>query len=256
MASKQAPGVGDTIESTELTTMQLPHGSPSLKGPEKVDDNVTGTSPEVIAETVQQRSTFRTFTVMAALFTTLFIGALNITVVATAVPTICSDLDSASGYAWIGAAYVIASSACSPIWAKVSDIWGRKPILLIGVAIYFASSIICATSSSMSMLIAGRALQGVGAGGFMTLINIVVSDLFSMRCACRACCVDLFLLTMFQESSPLPRPAAYNLCGCWRSWSSAGRCIYPAAIVEVDLLDQPSHLRTRILPVIDFSGCP
>ncbi|KAJ9612207.1 hypothetical protein H2200_003804 [Cladophialophora chaetospira] len=185
MASKQASDVGDTIESTELTTIQLPHGSPSLEGPKKVNDSVTATSPEVVAATpheiVQPRSTFRTFTVMAVLFTTLFIGALNITVVATAVPTICADLNSASGYAWIGAAYVIASSACSPIWAKISDIWGRKPILLIGVAIYFASSIICATSSNMAMLIAGRALQGVGAGGFMTLINIVVSDLFSMR---------------------------------------------------------------------------
>ncbi|ETI23328.1 hypothetical protein G647_05128 [Cladophialophora carrionii CBS 160.54] len=112
---------------------------------------------------------------------TLFIGALNTTVVATAIPTICSELESAAGYSWIGASYVIATSACSPVWAKLSDIWGRKPILLLGVALYSASSIVCALSNSMAMLIVGRSLQGVSAGGFMTLINIVVSDLFSMR---------------------------------------------------------------------------
>jgi MFS family permease len=112
---------------------------------------------------------------------TLFIGALNTTVVATAIPTICSDLNSASGYSWIGASYVIATSASSPIWAKLSDIWGRKPILLVGVALYFASSILCACAKIMGMLIIGRAFQGVSAGGFMTLINIVISDLFSMR---------------------------------------------------------------------------
>lgn len=114
---------------------------------------------------------------------TLFITALNTTIVATAIPTICSDLHSASGYSWIGASYVIASTAVVPIWAKLSDIWGRKPILLMLVALYFASSIICAVSSSMGMLIVSRTLQGVSGGGMASLINIVISDLFSMRFA-------------------------------------------------------------------------
>lgn len=114
---------------------------------------------------------------------TLFITALNTTIVATAIPTICSDLHSASGYSWIGASYVIASTAVVPIWAKLSDIWGRKPILLTVVALYFASSIICAVSSSMGMLIVSRTLQGVSGGGMASLINIVISDLFSMRFA-------------------------------------------------------------------------
>ncbi|EXJ84231.1 hypothetical protein A1O3_04898 [Capronia epimyces CBS 606.96] len=135
----------------------------------------------MLLEPVPRRSTFRTLTVMIALFSAEFIAALNTTIVATAIPTICSDLQSASGYSWIGASYVIATTAVGPIWAKLSDIWGRKPILLLTVALYFASSIICAASSSMGMLIVGRTLQGVSGGGLGSLINIVVSDLYSMR---------------------------------------------------------------------------
>lgn len=101
---------------------------------------------------------------------------------ATAIPTICADLDSAAGYSWIGAAYVIATTAVGPVWTKFSDIWGRKPILLMAVALYFASSMICALSTSMGMLIVARALQGVSGGGVGSLINVVISDMFSMRC--------------------------------------------------------------------------
>jgi MFS family permease len=151
---------------------------------------------------------------------TLFIGALNTTVVATAIPTICSDLNSAAGYSWIGASYVIAASACSPIWAKLSDIWGRKPILLMGVALYFASSIVCAVSTSMAMLIAGRALQGISGGGFMTLINIVVSDLFSMRFELVIPCIGCVLLKFAAGVEP----------SFWASFTQPG--LLPAALAQ------------------------
>ena len=85
----------------------------------------------------------------------------------TALPTIASELHSASGYTWVGSAYLLANAAAAPIWAKLSDIWGRKIILLTSVAWFFVSSIICATAPSMSVLIAGRALQGVGGGAFV-----------------------------------------------------------------------------------------
>jgi MFS family permease len=114
---------------------------------------------------------------------TLFISALNTTIVSTAIPTICADLHSASGYSWIGGAYVIASTAAAPVWAKLSDIWGRKPILLVAVVFYFGSSVLCAVSHSVEMLIAGRALQGASGAGTGQLVNIVISDIFSMRFA-------------------------------------------------------------------------
>jgi MFS family permease len=97
------------------------------------------------------------------------------------VPTISADLHSAKGYTWIGGAYLIASAAGAPIWAKFSDIWGRKPLLLLAAAWFFCSSIVCARSSSMGMLIVGRALQGVASGGCVQLVSIAISDMFSLK---------------------------------------------------------------------------
>jgi len=97
------------------------------------------------------------------------------------VPTIASELHSSSGYIWIGGAYLLANAAAGPIWAKLSDIWGRKPILLSAVALFFASSIVCAQASSMKMLIIGRAFQGTAAGGLIQMVMITIYDLFSMR---------------------------------------------------------------------------
>jgi EmrB/QacA subfamily drug resistance transporter len=127
------------------------------------------------------RSKFRITMILVACFLSLFIAALDVTIVATAVPTITAELHSPSGYAWIGGAYLIATAAGAPIWAKLSDIWGRKIILLAAVALFMGSSVICALAVDMSMLIAGRALQGTAGGGLIMLVNIVISDIFSMR---------------------------------------------------------------------------
>ena len=111
----------------------------------------------------------------------MFVAALDQTIMATAIPTITAKLHSASGYTWIGGAYLLANAAGACVWAKLSDIWGRKLILLIAVAWFFISSIICAVAVDMPMLIAGRALQGVAGGGLLQLVTIVISDLFSVR---------------------------------------------------------------------------
>jgi len=96
-------------------------------------------------------------------------------------PTITSSLHSASGYVWIGGAYQLANAAALPIWAKFSDIWGRKPIILTAVAMFLISSIICAKAVDMRMLIIGRALQGTAGAGLGQLVMIIISDLFSIR---------------------------------------------------------------------------
>jgi EmrB/QacA subfamily drug resistance transporter len=139
------------------------------------------TDPETSDNGEKDRSKFRITMILLALFLSLFIAALDATIVATAIPTITSDLKSPSGYAWIGGAYLIANAAGAPIWAKLSDIWGRKPILLAAVALFIASSIICALAVDMKMLIAGRAVQGSAGGGLIMMVNIVISDIFSMR---------------------------------------------------------------------------
>ncbi|KAL8793293.1 MAG: hypothetical protein Q9195_004070 [Heterodermia aff. obscurata] len=132
-------------------------------------------------EPAKSHGRLRIAAILLALALSLFIAALDTTIVATAIPTISSELHSASGYSWIGGAYLLANAAGAPIWAKISDIWGRKPILLVAVAIFGGGSLMCALSNSMEMLIAARALQGVASGGLMQLVNIVISDIFSMR---------------------------------------------------------------------------
>ncbi|KAI8624062.1 MFS general substrate transporter [Xylariaceae sp. FL1651] len=128
-----------------------------------------------------ERSGLEMAVIMVALCAALFLAALDVTIVTTAIPTIVGEFQSPSGYTWVGASYTLANSATVPSWGKVSDIWGRKPVLLVAVAIFWIGSLISALSRSIGQLIAGRAIQGSGAGGIIVLINIAVSDLVSVR---------------------------------------------------------------------------
>ena len=135
---------------------------------------------EELAST-HSHSRAKNFANVLALNASIFVAALDQTIIATAVPTISSDLHSGVGYAWIGGAYLLATSASGPVIAKISDIFGRKSVLLLMVALFFFTSMICALANSMAMLIVGRALQGVAGGGFLQLVAIVTSDLYSQK---------------------------------------------------------------------------
>ncbi|ESZ96785.1 MFS drug transporter [Sclerotinia borealis F-4128] len=102
-----------------------------------------------------------------------------------------NDLKSASGHAWITAAYFLANAIAGPIWSKLSAIWGRKVILFTAVALYFCFSIVCALSQSMQMLIIGRSLQGAAGGALLQVVYATISDIFSMR-------VRTFYLSLLQ----------------------------------------------------------
>ncbi|KIW12313.1 hypothetical protein PV08_09590 [Exophiala spinifera] len=130
---------------------------------------------------IKHRSRLRITMILTALYLSLFVAALDATIVATALPKITADLHSAAGYVWIGGAYLIANAAASPIWVKFSDIWGRKPIFLVALVVFFASSIICAAAVDMQMLIVGRSFQGAAGGGLICMVNVGISDLFSVR---------------------------------------------------------------------------
>ncbi|KAI1458874.1 MFS general substrate transporter [Annulohypoxylon moriforme] len=143
--------------------------------------NDTAIAPLDVLETPPIRTKLRIYSILVSLYLVLFVAALDQTIVATSIPTISASLHSASGYIWIGGAYLLANAAAGPIWAKCSDIWGRKPALLCAVAVFAVASVIAALSSSMQMLIAARALQGAAGGALMQLVTITISDLFSMR---------------------------------------------------------------------------
>ena len=165
--------------------------SGTVASPASVDGTVTTaadppapdkqTSPAAPAEPEAQRTKAETTIVMLALAISLFLAALDMTIITTAVPTISSELKSSAGYVWIGSSYLLGNAAFVPMWGKVSDIFGRKTILICAAVVFLVGSAICGASVNMGMLIAARAIQGVGAGGLISLPNIAVSDLFSQR---------------------------------------------------------------------------
>ncbi|KAK6085030.1 MFS transporter [Seiridium cupressi] len=129
----------------------------------------------------QVKKKIRTYLVVLALFLSLFAAALDVSIVATAAPTISEELSSAVGYTWIGASFLLASVTASAIWVTLSDIWGRKIILMILLAWFALSSIVCAVANTIEVLIVGRAFQGAAGGGLVLLVHVCISDLFSLR---------------------------------------------------------------------------
>ncbi|KAF2270541.1 multidrug resistance protein fnx1 [Lojkania enalia] len=145
-------------------------------------NNLASSSPPMPQEDEKpHRSKLKIALIMLSLGISVLLVALDITIVTTALPTISEHFHSASGYTWIGSAYLIANSAATPIWGKISDIFGRKPILLVTNVIFFTGSLLAAVSVNIDMLIAARVIQGIGGGGLIVLVNIAISDLFAMR---------------------------------------------------------------------------
>ncbi|KAJ5173829.1 uncharacterized protein N7500_001760 [Penicillium coprophilum] len=133
------------------------------------------------AEMPVTRSRARMVVVISCLFLSLFTAALDFTITSPAIPTIVADFKSGSGYTWIGSAYLLANATSSPVWGKLSDIWGRKAMLLTAVAVFFIGSLLCALSTKIAMFLSGRAIQGSGSGGVVILVNICITDLFDIR---------------------------------------------------------------------------
>lgn len=120
--------------------------------------------------------------VFPGLMLSVFLAALDQTIVAVALPTIIRDLNGSENlYSWIGSAYLLTSSAFIPLWGRLSDIIGRKPILYGAIVIFLVGSALCGASQSVEMLIGSRALQGLGGGGIISMIQIVISDIVTLE---------------------------------------------------------------------------
>ena len=118
---------------------------------------------------------------LGALMLTMLLAALDQTIVSTALPTITSDLGGLNELSWVVTAYLLAATASTPIWGKISDLYGRKLMLQTAVVVFVAASALAGLSQSMPQLIATRALQGLGGGGLMVLVMAVIADLIPPR---------------------------------------------------------------------------
>lgn len=138
------------------------------------------TAPHLAAEEISLDKR-RLWIILGTLMLTMLLAALDQTIVSTALPTITSDLGGLSEISWVVTAYLLASTASTPIWGKLSDLYGRKIMLQSSVAIFVIGSILAGLSQNMAQLIATRALQGLGAGGLMVLILAVIADIVPPR---------------------------------------------------------------------------
>jgi len=120
-------------------------------------------------------------TILTGLMLGMFLAALDQNIVATAIRTIGDDLHGLSVQAWVTTAYLITSTVSTPLYGKLSDLYGRKPFFLIAITIFITGSAACAFSTSMYMLAAFRAYQGLGAGGLFSLALAIIGDIVSPR---------------------------------------------------------------------------
>ncbi|KAG8893076.1 hypothetical protein FRC00_011101, partial [Tulasnella sp. 408] len=134
---------------------------PTLNGDNRVG---TETTPQASQSTPRD---LRFWMVITSMMVAEFLSAIELSSVATALPTIVEDLHGTE-FSWVGAAYALGGMA---------QIFGRRPVLLGSIALFALGSGICGGASNMNMLIAGRAVQGVGGGGIMSISNIVLADM-------------------------------------------------------------------------------
>ncbi len=119
--------------------------------------------------------------VTAGVMAGIAVAALDATVVGTAMPTIIGQLGGIGEYGWVFAAYLLTATTTVPVFSTLADVHGRKPIFLIGVALFVGGSMLCGISSSMLQLIVFRAIQGLGAGAVQPIAFTIVGDIFEPR---------------------------------------------------------------------------
>jgi len=123
----------------------------------------------------------RTVVITAGLMLSLFLASMEITVVATAMPTIVSQLGGLAAYSWVFSIYMLTSTTTVPLYGKLSDLYGRRPIYALAIGLFLAGSLLCGQAQSMPQLIAFRAVQGLGAGGLIPLAFILIGDIFTFE---------------------------------------------------------------------------
>src|ERR1700759_5532424 len=119
--------------------------------------------------------------VLAGVMAGMFLAALDQSIVGTALPRIVSDLGGLDKLSWVGTAYLLTSTAVTPLWGKISDLYGRRLIFQAAIAIFVCGSMLSGLAQSMGELIAARAFQGIGGGGLFSIALSIIGDVIPPR---------------------------------------------------------------------------
>lgn len=198
-----------------------------------------------------EMSSRRRWAVTVGVMTGMLLAALEATVVGTAMPTIVAALGGLAHYSWVFSAYLLTSTVTVPVWGKLSDLFGRRPIFQLGVFIFLAGSAACGISQSMTQLIVARAAQGIGAGALVPLAMTIIGDIFTLEQ--RARMQGLFSGVWGISSVLGPLVGGYitdQLSWRWVFYINLPIGIAAAVIIGVALIEPKREER----PSIDYAG--
>jgi MFS family permease len=119
--------------------------------------------------------------IVGALMLAMLLAALDQTIVSTALPKIASDLHGLSKYSWVATSYLLTSAISTPLYGKISDMFGRKKIFQSAIVIFLIGSVLCGAAQTINQLILFRGIQGIGAGGLLTLVFAIIGDIVPPR---------------------------------------------------------------------------
>ena len=201
---------------------------------------------------MSSRSTHRSFTVVGILLAT-FLAAMEATIVATAMPTIVRDLGGLALYGWVGAAYLLASTVAVPLYGKLSDLYGRKPVLLFGLVTFLVGSVACGLSTTIYVLIAARTLQGLGAGAVQPVSMTIIGDLFTLDERARVQGLFGAAWGVAGVAGPLLGALLVSTLGWrWVFWINVPVGLGAVLLLSRAYFDQSEE--GRVKPQIDFLG--
>nr|QJY30855.1 MFS general substrate transporter [Discosia rubi] len=187
----------------------------TIEGPE-TNHTAVSSSPERNEEVqTAAKYTWLFWMAFVALSLSALVSGLEASIVSTALPTILASVEVGQDYVWVLNIYFLTSAASQPLYSQLADLWGRRWLMICAVAIFAGGSALCGAAYSAAMLITGRGVQGIGAGGINMLVDVIICDLVPLRD--RGSIVGLLFAIMSLASSLGPViGGAMAQAGAWR----------------------------------------
>ncbi|WP_329623033.1 MFS transporter [Streptomyces sp. NBC_01255] len=215
-----------------------------------------GTGTPATTATPDPRTAARRGPVVAALMLGMGLAALDGTIVSTAVPQIVGDLGGLAVFSWLFSGYLLAVTVTLPVYGKLSDTFGRKPVLIAGIVLFLIGSLLCAAAWSMASLIAFRVVQGLGGGALQGTVQTIAADLYPLKERPK---IQARLSSVWAASS-VAGPAVGGLLAGYADWRWIFLINVPVGLVALWLvtrhLVEPKRTTTapREKPRIDWAG--
>ncbi|MFD4691262.1 MFS transporter [Streptomyces sp. NPDC058463] len=192
--------------------------------------------------------------VVAALMLGMALAAIDGTIVATAVPQIVGDLGGFAVFSWLFSGYLLAVTVTLPVYGKLSDTFGRKPVLIAGIILFLAGSVLCAAAWNMAALIAFRVVQGLGGGALQGTVQTIAADLYPLKERPK---IQARLSTVWATSA-VAGPAIGGLLAAYADWRWIFLINLPVGAIALWLvvrhLHEPARPRPATRPRIDWAG--